>query len=95
MTMQPGQHEEGIEVKVLRSGRRRDTYLFLCEEDEYENLPEALRTQFGEATEFLNFTLTADRKLAQVQAHVVMQALQTQGFYLQLPPNKDAVDSDG
>ena len=80
-----------LAVKVLRSQKRADTYLYLPEQDVYEELPEALQKHFGEAIEFLNFSLHANKKLAQVDAKKVMQGLAEQGYFLQLPPSTQPV----
>ena len=82
--------DNSIEVVVYRSSRRADTYLFLPQDGAYDDLPSALREQFGEATAFLNFDLHADRFLAQAEPDAVMQAIAEQGFYLQLPPQQEA-----
>ncbi len=78
-----------VDVVVYRSNRRADTYLYLPASATFEELPEALRHQFGEATAFLEFALHADRYLAQADADTVLKALAGQGFYLQLPPGSD------
>ncbi|MEM9622987.1 MAG: YcgL domain-containing protein [Pseudomonadota bacterium] len=75
-----------VNVKVLRSSRKPDTYLYLPEDGDYDELPDALRDQFGEATEFLQFELSPSRQLAQADSTQVLTALARQGFYLQLPP---------
>ncbi len=72
----------------MRSAKRADTYLFLRMDVNYEDLPQALCDGFGQATEFLQFELHARKKLAQADAVAVMDALQAQGYYLQLPPPK-------
>ncbi|MEM7097008.1 MAG: YcgL domain-containing protein [Pseudomonadota bacterium] len=74
----------------MRSKKKADTYLYVPEGAEYDSLPEALRDQFGEAEAFLTFELTAQRTLALTDTQLVLQALEEQGFYLQMPvdPNK-------
>lgn len=84
--------DAGVEVQVLRSAKRADTYLYLPVDDAYEELPEALREHFGEATSFLTFTLHEQRFLAQSDPRQVLAALREQGFYLQLPPQNDPDD---
>ena len=74
-----------LAVKVLRSSKRADTYLYMREMDEYLDLPEALQSQFGEAEAFLSFELTAERTLAIADAEAVLRAILEQGFYLQMP----------
>ena len=81
--------EDGVCVVVYRSHKRADTYVYLPAEKEFEELPEAFREHFGEATAFLDFVLHPARQLAQADPLVVLRALSEQGFYLQLPPQKD------
>ncbi len=78
-----------MDVKVLRSAKRDLTYVYLRTDVSYEDLPEALRLHFGEATQFLEFELHAGRALAQADTATVLAALEQQGFYLQLPPADD------
>ena len=80
----------GFDVKVLKSSRRADTYVFLPIEDEYDALPEEFRHTFGEASLVVQFHLTVERELAQADAKVVLETIGQQGFYLQLPPSADA-----
>lgn len=79
----------GIDVVVYRSARRGDIYIIMPTADDFESLPEALRSQFGEATAFLEFHLHSQKTLAQADADAVLAALAEQGFYLQMPPADD------
>ena len=81
----------GVEVKVLRSDKTPNTYLYLTMQMEFDDLPETLRRHFGEPETFLQFNLTAERKLALAQSDNVLRALEVQGFYLQLPPTDPVV----
>jgi uncharacterized protein len=83
---------ESIRVSVYRSERRADTYLYLPAEADFDELPEALRTHFGVGVSFLQLELDRDRYLAQADAAQVMQAINDQGFFLQLPPSKEFHD---
>ena len=80
---------DNIDVVVYRSSRRADTYLYLPRAAAFEELPDALRQHFGEATAFLEFVLHREKVLAQAEAPAVLAALAEQGFYLQLPPGRD------
>ena len=91
----PDDAAESVDVVVYRSARRAETYLYLRAGDDFDDtLPDALRSHFGEATAFLEFALHADRTLAQADAVTVLEALASQGFYLQLPP-RDAAEPTG
>jgi uncharacterized protein YcgL (UPF0745 family) len=81
---------DGLDVAVYRSLKRADTYLLLPVDDEYDDLPEALRLHFGRAAKSFEFRLTQQRTLAQADPVKVLDALAEQGFYLQLPPGEDA-----
>ncbi len=81
--------KSNLDVVVYRSQKRADTYVYLPAGAEYDDLPDAFRDHFGEATAFLEFELHEERFLAQADAGAVLKALEEQGFYLQLPPRID------
>ncbi|NOX52529.1 MAG: YcgL domain-containing protein [Gammaproteobacteria bacterium] len=81
---------EVVEVNVYRSAKRADTYVYIPVDGEFENLPEAFRTHFGQAIKILQFHLDVNKTLAQAQAADVLRAIEDQGFYVQLA----AVDTD-
>lgn len=72
--------------KVYRSDRKSETYLFLSDELEFDDLPEELRKSFGQPAFVMSLDLSAERKLARVDTEKVLDSLAIQGFYLQLPP---------
>lgn len=74
------------DVKVLKSLSKPGTYIYLPIETEFDELPETLCAMFGEPKFVLELRLSIERKLAQAEPRSVLQALHTQGFYLQLPP---------
>ena len=61
-------------------------YLYLSREDGYDELPEPLKQRFGTPSLVMGLDLQADRKLARADTGQVLAALETQGFYLQMPP---------
>ena len=70
---------------VYRSPRKRDTYLYIRDKDDFQCVPEQVMKIFGTPDFSFSFDLHADRKLAQVEATDVMAGLDNDGFYLQLP----------
>lgn len=70
---------------VYRSGRKTETYLYLAQGREFEDLPPDLRKAFGEPAFVMHLNLGADRRLARVDTRSVLKHLETDGFYLQLP----------
>ena len=72
--------------KIYRSDKKAETYLYLADDMEFDDLPVELRERFGEPAFVLCLELSADRRLARVDVKKVLASLAEHGFYLQLPP---------
>jgi len=72
---------------VYRSSRKQEMYLYLADEDGYEQLPEALKLRFGKPTLVIQLELQPDHKLARDNIDQVLADLHNQGYHLQLPPD--------
>ena len=72
--------------KVYRSEKKAETYLYLADNLPFDELPEELRSHFGEATFVLSLELSEKRKLARADVMSVLESLKETGYYLQLPP---------
>lgn len=73
-------------VRVYRSARRQEMYLFVDAEEDLERVPEGLMRHFGRPVEAMQLELDAQRKLARADAAVVLDRIEAEGFYLQMPP---------
>lgn len=66
-------------------------YLYVPYQDDeqkiLENLPSGLMNLTGKLTRVMQIELLPDRKLARANVADVIEALQTKGFYLQMPPS--------
>jgi len=71
---------------VYKSQLKPDTYLFVRADGDFEPVPAPLRETLGGLAKVMDLELTAERKLARVDAVEVMSALQSRGYYLQMPP---------
>ena len=78
-------------IKVFRSKKHTDMYLYVDAAEQFERVPQELRKRFGPAVEAMELELTSDRMLARTTAAEVLSAIEGQGFYLQLPPEIDPV----
>lgn len=78
--------DKNIPCWIFKSARKEEMYLYLAEEDGYGDLPEMLRRHFGKALFVMQLDLRPDRPLARADVAVVMNALEEQGYYLQMPP---------
>lgn len=72
--------------RIFKSARKEQMYLYVREDVEIDDLPDALLTQFGEMEQVMELSLTPDRKLARVEVTQVIGKLAADGFYLQMPP---------
>jgi uncharacterized protein YcgL (UPF0745 family) len=70
----------------LQEPEKADTYLYLAARDDFERLPEPLRTQLGRLQFVLEVDLVPGRALARENPEVVRENLATRGFHLQFPP---------
>ncbi len=75
-------------VEIFRSPRKQEMYLYVDKAAGMEDVPEVLLTQFGEPETVMTLLLTPERKLARVDAAEVLQKIDEQGFFLQMPPTE-------
>ena len=72
---------------IYRSNKKEGLYLFVPSDTKLESLPEALMKSFGRAEFSMKIVLTEDKKLARADATEVLESIDKQGFYLQMPPS--------
>ena len=75
---------------VYKSGKKEQTYLYVPEQDRFDDVPEGLEL-LGELKLVLSVELSEQRKLAQVEASEVMDRIRENGYFLQMPPPKNGV----
>jgi len=75
-----------IPCNVYRSDKKAETYLYLKQGMDFEDLPAELQERFGAPALVMRLELSAGRKLARVDVARVLESLAETGFYLQLPP---------
>ena len=76
-------------VSIYKSPKRDEMYLYLNKRDKLEAMPEALKQAFGEPVYVMDLLLTPEKKLARADIHKVLAELESNGFYLQMPPPQD------
>ena len=88
-----------MQAYVYKSQRKSDTFVYLAARDDFERIPESLRTPLGELSFVLEVALTPERKLARENTATVRENLSAHGFHLQFPPkifnlgtDRDATD---
>ena len=74
-------------VTVYRSKRIADMYLYVDTEEDLSRVPDELLKRFGTRIEALRFELTRERTLARADPLIVLEKLDSDGYFLQLPPD--------
>lgn len=80
---------EMVSCTVYRCSRQPEMYLYLragLQPEDAEVVPAELLQRTGKLTEVMQLELHAQRRLARVSVEAVMQALEGQGWFLQMPP---------
>jgi uncharacterized protein YcgL (UPF0745 family) len=74
---------------IYKSPKKAQTYLFIKQRDKFEDVPEALMAMFGTPTLVTIINLESKDKLALADIKKVKENLNSQGYYLQLPPPQE------
>lgn len=75
---------------VYRSSKKEGTYLYVEKSQGLTKVPEDLLGIFGKPEEAFTIMLTPQKKLARVDVEEVLTKLQSQGYFLQMPPQAEA-----
>lgn len=75
--------------QVFRSPKEEGMYLYVKKEEGLGRVPEDLLKLFGKPLPAMVLLLTPEKKLARVSVEKVIESLDAQGFYLQLPPRNE------
>lgn len=76
--------------EIFKSPRKDEMYLYVDKRRGLEDVPEALLEGFGEPQSLMTLILTTDKRLARAKAADVMASIDEKGYYLQMPPGKEA-----
>ena len=77
-------------IEIFRSPREDGLYLYVDRQESLSRVPEALLARFGKPESAMVLMLEPTRKLARANASTVLDSIQEQGFYLQMPPLPDS-----
>jgi uncharacterized protein len=75
-----------MRIFVYQSQKKPGTYLYLGTRDGFDQVPDFIQSPLMPWQTALEFELTADRKLARIDANILKRNLLEHGFYLQFPP---------
>lgn len=83
------QSADRILCHIYKNPADNEMYLYVPQQEDLARVPKALLEKFGQPQKVTTLLLTPERKLARADTGKVLEALLTQGFYLQLPPPPD------
>ncbi len=81
-------------VSAFKSPKKQELYLFIPKEKGLESLADELLVMFGEPEHVIDFNLTPERKMPRCDAAKLYEAIQTKGYFMQMPPTEVEKVSD-
>ncbi len=78
-----------MQVTVYRSSVKEGLYIYMGLETSLDSLPAPVMKQLGEPEKALEFDLTQERQLPNADAKEVLESIESQGFYIQMPAEVD------
>ena len=73
---------------VYKGSRRAETYLYVSDENNFEQVPKDLLDAMGTLEFVMEIEIDAQRKLARVDAGEVIKNVLDAGYFLQLAPHE-------
>ena len=70
---------------IYSSSNKPDLYIYLAEEDNFENVPKAIYDSLGNIAFSMELALSEKTQLAREDINVVKANLKEHGFHIQLP----------
>jgi uncharacterized protein YcgL (UPF0745 family) len=74
---------------IYKSQKKDFLYLYVDKKDDFSKVPEALLNHFGRMDFVMELELSPERKLAREDAGKIIEGLKEQGFFVQMPPQKE------
>lgn len=83
-----------MNVSVYKSPKKEELYLYVPQDSGLESIPKEVLVIFGEPKHVIDFELSPERKLAREDTTTVIEALDSKGYFMQMPPNEVEKFSD-
>lgn len=74
---------------IYKSVKKEGMYLYLAKRDQFDAVPDELYQMFGKPQFVMLFNLSGDKALQRANNQEVQQKIETQGYYLQMPPPEE------
>lgn len=77
-----------MQCYIYRCSRKPDMYIYLAEEDVFDNVPREIYNTLGIVEFAMELDIKPDTKLAREETATVISNLKQHGFHIQLPTNE-------
>ena len=77
--------------EIFKGNKREEMYLFVDQKEGMKSVPADLLATFGNPESVMIVPLTDSKKLARVKASEVLESIEKQGYFLQMPPAPEAL----
>lgn len=71
---------------IYKSPKKDEMYLYVAKRDDFSSVPNELLAVFGKPQFVMLFNLSGEKSLARANKQEVLEKINREGFYLQLPP---------
>ena len=78
---------------IYKGNKKEGMYFYVDKKDGLSRIPDVLLKRFGHPVLVTTMLITPVKKLARADAEQVLGDIKRQGFYLQMPPTYEALDS--
>jgi uncharacterized protein YcgL (UPF0745 family) len=78
-------------VEIFKGDKKEEMYLYVDQKEGLKKVPGDLLGTFGRAESVMVLPLTKDKRLARVKSSDVLEGIETQGYFLQMPPSPEAL----
>jgi uncharacterized protein YcgL (UPF0745 family) len=78
-------------VEIFKGDKKEEMYLYVDQKEGLKKVPGDLLGTFGRTESVMVLPLTKDKKLARVKSSDVLEGIEKQGYFLQMPPSPEAL----
>ena len=78
-------------VEIFKGKKKEEMYLYVDQKEGLRQVPSDLLSTFGQIESVMVLPLTRDKRLARVEAADVLEAIEQNGYFLQMPPPQEAL----
>lgn len=71
---------------IYKSPKQEGMYLYVAKREQFDAVPDELRQLFGKPELVMLFNLAGNKSLKRSDPQEILQKIQQQGYYLQMPP---------